>query len=100
MEPDFKTRPEVEPSLNHYLLSLNNLKGKKLPTITRVHNATTSTVKKQLEIKSKKGCDIREVLANSSSIQVTPIKKRMLSQVAAPVAKSFKNTPILEILNS
>jgi hypothetical protein len=37
VEPDFKDRPEVEPSLNHYLLSQRELKGKKLPTITRVH---------------------------------------------------------------
>ena len=38
VEPDYKERPEAEPSLNHYLLSQRDLKGKKLlPIITRVH---------------------------------------------------------------
>jgi hypothetical protein len=38
LEPDFKVNPEVEPSVNHFLLSQKELKGPKIPSVTRVHN--------------------------------------------------------------
>ena len=49
VEPDFKDRPEAEPSLNHYLLSQRELKGKKLPTITRVHQSPPNIKIKPIE---------------------------------------------------
>ena len=92
LEPDFKAHPEIEPSLNHYLLAQKELKGPKIPTITRVHNPNSNPHKSLSTIPRRPlqimpadfgedqdlSKEIRIPLGNNRTVGIiTPKKKRI-----------------------